>query len=139
MSNTAFTTVSKNSMPKLPGAKFAVGRISGGAYFFVNQYQDFIAQDLVVATTSTDATGEYRFAALAPDNNDPQDPHGHGTNVAGIIAAIATNSQWFVGAASVQIMPLRVSLLLRPLGGGGGRGVQGAEGLGGLGCKGCQG
>ena len=35
------------------GAKFAVGRISGGAYFFVNQYQDFIAQDLVVATTPT--------------------------------------------------------------------------------------
>ena len=33
------------------GAKFAVGRVSGGAYFFVNQYQDFIAQDLVVATT----------------------------------------------------------------------------------------
>ena len=33
------------------GAKFAAGRISGGAYFFVNQYQDFIAQDLVVATT----------------------------------------------------------------------------------------
>ena len=31
------------------GAKFAVGRVSGGAYFFVNQYQDFIAQDLVVA------------------------------------------------------------------------------------------
>jgi outer membrane receptor protein involved in Fe transport len=30
------------------GAKFAVGRVSGGAYFFVNQYQDFIAQDLVV-------------------------------------------------------------------------------------------
>ena len=33
------------------GAKFAAGRISGGAYFFVNQYYDFIAQDLVVATT----------------------------------------------------------------------------------------
>lgn len=33
------------------GAKFAVGRVSGGAYFFVNQYQNFIAQDLVVATT----------------------------------------------------------------------------------------
>jgi outer membrane receptor protein involved in Fe transport len=33
------------------GAKFAAGRVSGGAYFFVNQYQDFIAQDLVVATT----------------------------------------------------------------------------------------
>ena len=33
------------------GAKFAVGRLSGGAYFFVNQYYDFIAQDLVVATS----------------------------------------------------------------------------------------
>ena len=31
------------------GAKFAVGRISGGVYLFVNQYKDFIAQDLVVA------------------------------------------------------------------------------------------
>jgi len=31
------------------GAKFAFGRVSGGAYFFVNQYYDFIAQDLVVA------------------------------------------------------------------------------------------
>ena len=35
------------------GAKFMAGRISGGAYFFVNQYDDFIAQDLVVATTPT--------------------------------------------------------------------------------------
>ncbi|MEZ5287024.1 MAG: TonB-dependent receptor, partial [Vicinamibacterales bacterium] len=33
------------------GAKFAAGRVSGGAYFFVNQYSNFIAQDLVVATT----------------------------------------------------------------------------------------
>lgn len=33
------------------GAKFTVGRVSGGAYLFVNQYQHFIAQDLVVATT----------------------------------------------------------------------------------------
>ena len=33
------------------GAKFAAGRVSGGAYFFVNQYHDFIAQDLVVATS----------------------------------------------------------------------------------------
>jgi hemoglobin/transferrin/lactoferrin receptor protein len=33
------------------GAKFAAGRITGGAYFFVNQYYDFIAQDLVVATS----------------------------------------------------------------------------------------
>jgi hemoglobin/transferrin/lactoferrin receptor protein len=33
------------------GAKFRVGGISGGAYAFLNQYRDFIAQDLVVATT----------------------------------------------------------------------------------------
>jgi outer membrane receptor protein involved in Fe transport len=33
------------------GAKFTAGRVSGGAYFFVNQYYDFIAQDLVVATS----------------------------------------------------------------------------------------
>ena len=33
------------------GAKFRIGRVSGGAYAFVNQYQDFIAQDLVVAVT----------------------------------------------------------------------------------------
>jgi outer membrane receptor protein involved in Fe transport len=33
------------------GAKFSLGRLSGGAYFFVNQYFDFIAQDLVVATS----------------------------------------------------------------------------------------
>lgn len=33
------------------GAKFRAGRVSGGAYFFVNQYENFIAQDVVVATT----------------------------------------------------------------------------------------
>ncbi|MEZ5293642.1 MAG: TonB-dependent receptor [Vicinamibacterales bacterium] len=34
------------------GAKFATGRVTGGIYGFVNQYKNFIAQDLVVATTS---------------------------------------------------------------------------------------
>lgn len=33
------------------GAKFRAGRLSGGAYAFLNQYQDFIAQDIFVATT----------------------------------------------------------------------------------------
>lgn len=33
------------------GAKFAIGRVTGGVYGFLNQYQNFIAQDLVVATT----------------------------------------------------------------------------------------
>ncbi|OFW00847.1 MAG: hypothetical protein A3I61_12580 [Acidobacteria bacterium RIFCSPLOWO2_02_FULL_68_18] len=33
------------------GAKFRRGPLTGGAYMFFNRYQDFIAQDLVVATT----------------------------------------------------------------------------------------
>ena len=33
------------------GAKFRRGPITGGAYVFFNRYQDFIAQDLVVAAT----------------------------------------------------------------------------------------
>lgn len=33
------------------GAKFSQGRVSGGAYLFVNQYKNFVAQDLVVAST----------------------------------------------------------------------------------------
>src|SRR6185503_1939101 len=35
------------------GAKFHASAVSGGAYVFVNQYHDFIAQDLVVATTTS--------------------------------------------------------------------------------------
>jgi outer membrane receptor protein involved in Fe transport len=37
------------------GTKFAAGRVSGGAYVFVNQYKNFIVQDLVVATTPSGA------------------------------------------------------------------------------------
>jgi outer membrane receptor protein involved in Fe transport len=33
------------------GAKFSVGHVSGGAYLFVNQFKDFVVQDLTVATT----------------------------------------------------------------------------------------
>jgi hemoglobin/transferrin/lactoferrin receptor protein len=33
------------------GAKFRIGRATGGAYVFVNSYGNFIAQDLVVAAT----------------------------------------------------------------------------------------
>jgi hemoglobin/transferrin/lactoferrin receptor protein len=33
------------------GAKFNVSRVSGGAYFFVNQYTNFIVQDLTTAVT----------------------------------------------------------------------------------------
>jgi hemoglobin/transferrin/lactoferrin receptor protein len=34
------------------GAKFRAGRLSGGAYFFANNYDDFIAAELVVARTA---------------------------------------------------------------------------------------
>ncbi len=33
------------------GARFTLPRVTGGAYVFVNQYADFVAQDLVVANT----------------------------------------------------------------------------------------
>ena len=33
------------------GATFSFARVNGGAYFFVNQYRDFVVQDLVVAVT----------------------------------------------------------------------------------------
>ena len=40
------------------GVKFRAGRVSGGAYYFLNQYQNFIAQDLVVATNSAGALAQ---------------------------------------------------------------------------------
>jgi outer membrane receptor protein involved in Fe transport len=60
------------------GAKFAIGRVSGGVYVFVNRYQNFIAQDLVVATSPSGGAlaqttnyadvriGGVEFAADAP-------------------------------------------------------------------------
>ena len=35
------------------GVKFLAGRVSGGVYGFMNQYTNFIAQDQVIATTSS--------------------------------------------------------------------------------------
>jgi len=40
------------------GFKFRAGRIAGGAYYFLNQYQNFIAQDLVVATNAAGALAQ---------------------------------------------------------------------------------
>ena len=40
------------------GVKFRAGRVSGGAYYFLNQYQNFIAQDLVVATNASGALAQ---------------------------------------------------------------------------------
>jgi iron complex outermembrane receptor protein len=42
------------------GVKFRAGQLSGGAYFFLNQYHNFIAQDLVVATNSSGALAQSR-------------------------------------------------------------------------------
>ncbi len=40
------------------GLKFRAGRVSGGAYYFLNQYRNFIAQDLVVAANSSGALAQ---------------------------------------------------------------------------------
>jgi len=40
------------------GMKFRAGDVSGGAYYFLNQYQNFIAQDLVVATNAAGALAQ---------------------------------------------------------------------------------
>ncbi len=40
------------------GFKFGAGRVTGGAYYFLNQYQNFIAQDLVVATNPSGALAQ---------------------------------------------------------------------------------
>lgn len=40
------------------GVKFRAGRVAGGAYYFLNQYQNFIAQDLVVATNRAGALAQ---------------------------------------------------------------------------------
>jgi hemoglobin/transferrin/lactoferrin receptor protein len=42
------------------GVKFRAGALSGGAYYFLNQYQNFIAQDLVVATNAAGALAQSR-------------------------------------------------------------------------------
>ena len=42
------------------GVKFRAGKLSGGAYYFLNHYENFIAQDLVVATNSSGALAQSR-------------------------------------------------------------------------------
>ena len=42
------------------GVKFRAGGVSGGAYYFLNQYRNFIAQDLVVATNTAGALAQSR-------------------------------------------------------------------------------
>ena len=42
------------------GVKFRAGSFSGGAYYFLNQYQNFIAQDLVVARNASGPLAQAR-------------------------------------------------------------------------------
>ena len=42
------------------GVKFRAGSFSGGAYYFLNQYQNFIAQDLVVAGNASGPLAQAR-------------------------------------------------------------------------------
>jgi outer membrane receptor protein involved in Fe transport len=42
------------------GVKFRAGSLSGGAYYFFNQYQNFIAQDLVVASNASGPLAQAR-------------------------------------------------------------------------------
>ncbi len=55
---------------------------------------------------------DWRGWDFANDDNDPQDDHGHGTHVAGIVGAIANNSLGVAGAASLgcpaQVLALKV-------------------------------
>jgi hemoglobin/transferrin/lactoferrin receptor protein len=59
------------------GVKVALGRVTGGVYGFVNQYQNFIAQDQVVATTSsgqiaqTRNIGDVRIGGLEANASAP--------------------------------------------------------------------
>lgn len=59
------------------GVKISAGRLTGGVYGFVNQYQNFIAQDQVVATTSsgqiaqTRNLGDVRIGGLEANASAP--------------------------------------------------------------------
>ena len=68
---------------------------------------DLTHQDLAANLWTNTQDGSHGFNAITNTNN-PQDDHGHGTHVAGIIAAQANNGVGGVGVAyNVQIMPIK--------------------------------
>jgi hypothetical protein len=70
---------------------------------------DMTHPDLAVNLWTDSATGLHGRDVVAEDD-DPSDDHGHGTHVAGIIAAQANNATGGVGVAyNVQIMPIKAA------------------------------
>jgi len=76
------------------------------------------SSDIVVAVIDTGVDGSHEDLAanLVPgydfvnDDGDPDDDNGHGTHVAGIIAAAADNGKGIAGTApNVKIMPLKAA------------------------------
>ncbi|MDR1495836.1 MAG: S8 family serine peptidase [Clostridiales Family XIII bacterium] len=96
-----------------PQAPLSAGKDgSGYVVAVVDTGFDFSHEDLQgVAWTNpyqAKLAGKHGYN-FAYGNADPQDDHGHGTHVAGIIAALKNNGKGVSGLASgVKIMPLKI-------------------------------
>lgn len=87
------------------GAKFTLPRLSGGVYAFVNQYKDFVVQDLAIAQTSAgplaQATNyaDVRIGGLELNADAP-------LNVAGGVLTLSGSSAFTRGTITSGINPL---------------------------------
>ncbi|MCC7003110.1 MAG: TonB-dependent receptor, partial [Gemmatimonadaceae bacterium] len=92
------------------GAKFTTPRVSGGVYMFLNQYQDFVVQDLAIAQTSAgplaQATNyaDVRIGGLELNADSP-------LNVAGGILTLSGSAAYTRGTITKGINPLNGSAL----------------------------
>lgn len=92
------------------GAKFARPRLSGGAYVFLNQYADFVVQDLAIAQTSAgplaQATNyaDVRIGGLEVNADAP-------LNLAGGVLTLSASSAYTRGTITRGTNPLDGSAL----------------------------